>query len=141
MTDLRTVLHWLDEQDPAPDAECWLLSDRTVLPVVDRAVASGSGSIILITASVWAEPTPVPLRYDALRATIMENYSGAGQMQWSERVNYIYRGSYVVDPMVSVFFTFLPPQVELIETHAEKMEQRRKQARQLTKEIEHSWDT
>jgi hypothetical protein len=141
MTDLRTTLQWLTEQHITGDAECWLLADATVLPVTDLAVQEGEGSLILVTSTVWSEPTPVPLHYERVYAKLMDSYSGAGRMKWAGHVNYTYRGSYVVDPTSSVFFLFLPEHVQLIEPHSEKMEKREQQARQLTEEIEHPWQT
>lgn len=134
---LRTVLQWLDEQNISLDAECWVLTNDTVLPVIAAIPDGGRGDIILRTAPVWSEPPPVPLTFDAIHDTILEHYSGAGELIWLNANSTItYRGSYVVNADNAVFFLFLPEKIELVETHIEKMEQRKKQAIDLTKEIE-----
>lgn len=136
MTDLRTVLLWLDEQDISPDAESWVLSDSQVLPVTDLAVGEDAW---LVSSPVWSEPTPTPLKYGAVYDRLLASYSGGGRLKWTDHVTYIYRGSYVVDGTKAVFFLFLPEQIQLKETHRERQEKREEQARQLTQEIETAW--
>lgn len=142
MTSLRTVLHWLDEQRIWNNAECWVLADNTVEPVVG-VTWTDDGNMVLSTASVWTEPTPTPLQYGPVCDTLREHYSGGGRLIWTTKSEDVYRGSYVANAETAVFFVFLPKSVEIIETHEEKLEQRKQQAIELTKKIEESqkWPT
>lgn len=154
MTNLRTVLMWLDEQQIHPDAECWVLGHDTVQPVVDIVQAGGGegtyfntqailGDLVLITTQPWGDPTPAPLHYGAVYDTILETYSGGGRLLWDAHHKDTYRGSYVVNAESAVFFLFLPTDIEIVDSHEEKMEQRKKQAIELTRKIEESqtWPT
>lgn len=134
MTTLRTALSWLQAHGLSDDAECWVLGSNTVQPVT--GVTSEGADMVLHTAPAWSEPTPAPLRYASVCDTLLENYSGGGTLRWRTRPTDPYRGSYVVDTNSAVFFLFLPQGVELVESHDEKMAQRKQQAIQLTREIQ-----
>lgn len=133
--DLRTALQWLGEHGLAPNAECWVLSGDTVEPVIG-VTPTPRGNCIMWTRPVWAEPSPSPLTFTATYDILVESYSGGGRLIWEAQPRFTYRGSHVVDPEKSVFFLFLPTAIQLIESHEEKMEQRKQQARQLTEQIE-----
>lgn len=139
MTDLRTVLRWLGEQEISELAECWILSDGTVEPVV--TLQELDGSLYLGSRSVWSAPAPVPLRFGTVYDKLLGSYSGGGLLHWTSHPGHTYRGSYVVNPNNAVFFLFLPDSIKLIDSHSDKMEQRKEQAKQLTKEIENPWQT
>lgn len=139
---LRTALQWLDEQHIAPDAECWVLAGDTVEPVTSIDV-TGQGDILLTTAKVWDDPAPVPMLYDEVHGALIDSHSGGGALHWRTHSE-TYRGSYVVNPERAVFFVFLPDDVSLSPgTYTERVDQRREQAKQLTREIERerrSWE-
>lgn len=142
MTSLRTVLLWLDEQPISKEAECWVLGDDMVEPVTD-VTWNDQGNMYLWTAPPWNDPSPKPLHYSIVSAMLLEHYSGGGALQWATDPEYVYRGSHVVKPESAVFFLFLPQSIKLVESYSEKMEQRKKQAIDLTRKIEESqsWPT
>lgn len=134
----RTILQWLDEQGLGIEAEVWVLGKQDVEPVLHIEPMPEDGSVAVRTASVWSVPVPVPLRYGTFRARVQECYSGAGTLRWKDHPD-TYRGSYTVNPQSAVFLLFLPDETQLILTHEEKMEQKRKRARELTEVIQESW--
>jgi hypothetical protein len=144
MINLRTTLQWLTEHDPtpSPSAECWVLTDREVLPIIaiGREINIDEGystaDVLVDTSPIWSQPPPTPLTYVALYDKLLETYSGGGKLGWRSHVTYTYRGSYVVNPDNAIFFLFLPSNVILRSTYQEELDRRKDQARQLTKEIE-----
>jgi hypothetical protein len=135
MTDLRTTLHWLTEQGIHDEAECWILGSDTVQPVVG-VTPTNSGDTYLLSEEPWAEPAPAPLSYRAVCDILLESYAGGGSLRWATNPATIYRGSYSVNVENAVFFVFLPSEIEIVDSHEVKMEQRKRQAEQLTQEIE-----
>jgi hypothetical protein len=135
--NLRTVLKWLDEQRIHDEAECWILTGDTVEPIT-YVTWTNNGDIILTSAPPWHEPTPIPLHYAQVCAMLLEHYSGGGLLKWSKRPRDTYRGSYIVNPESSVFFIFLSSTVGVVEDHETKMEQKKQQAIQLTRQIQES---
>lgn len=133
--DLRTALQWLGEHGLDNEAECWVLSGDTAEPVTG-VTPTPLGNVILWTLPPWTEPFPRPLSYAAVYDTLVGEYSGGGRLIWESQPRHTYRGSHVIDPAKSVFFLFLPTAIQLIESHEEKMEQRKQQAKQLTEQIE-----
>ena len=140
MIPFRTILNWLTAHNLSDSAEVWVLGAKSVEPVLQVQPLS-SGNAEVETASVWSKPAPVPLQYGSFYDTLLRSYSGGGTLEWQDHYQDTYRGSYTVNPQTAVFLLFLPDEIQLIETHAEKMEQRRKQAKELTEVIERSWDT
>jgi hypothetical protein len=138
---LRTVLMWLEEHRLHDDAECWVLGGDTVEPV-HGVTWEESGDMVLHSRPPWTEPAPTPLQYAAVRDTLLEHYAGGGRLKWAGHPD-VYRGSYVVNAESSVFFVFLPTEIQIVDSHEEKMEQRKKQAIDLTRKIEESqsWPT
>jgi|SRR5271156_2363619 len=135
-TSLRTALAWLQAHGLSDDAECWVLGEDTVQPVT--GVTQVAGDMMLVSAAPWSEPTPLPLSFGGVCDILLENYSGGGTLRWHAKPDDPYRGSYVVNPESAVFFLFLPENIQIVEGHAEKMEQRIQQAIQLTREIQES---
>jgi hypothetical protein len=136
VTDLRTAIRWLIEHDLSESAEVWCLSHRDIEPITElRPVGP---DFVVESRSIWSEPTPVPLQWAAFYDMLMGSYSGGGTFKWAAHPE-TFRGSYSVNPQTAVFLLFLPPQTQIIETHAEKMEQRQQQAQQLTQEIDRAW--
>lgn len=135
----RTILKWLTDHNLSDDAEVWILGDYSspVEPVTEIG-STDEGAVWVETSPVWKEPVPVPMHYGPFYARLLECYSGAGTLQWLGHSD-TYRGSYTVNPHAAVFLLFLPDSIDLLETHTEKMEQRKKQARELTEVIEKSW--
>jgi hypothetical protein len=142
MTNLRTALQWLDEQDIGGQAECWVLGNNTVQPIV-HVTWTEVGDVLLWTLPPWTEPSPTPLQFARVSDMLLEHYSGGGSLRWANQLSDTYRGSYVVNSESAVFFLFLPPNVRIMDSHDEKMEQRKQQAIELTKRIEESqtWPT
>lgn len=134
MTDLRTAIRWLLEHELAETAEVWVLAKPVLRPVV--AVEPVAGDTWLGTAPVWSEPTPAPLQWDRFYDRLMECYAAGGTFRWAQHPELVYRGSYVVNPASAVFLLFLKPDIELVQSHSELMEQRKEQANQLTQEIQ-----
>lgn len=141
MISLRTVLRWLEEHRLHDEADCWVLSGDTVEPVVE-VTWEDEGNMILHSRPPWSEPAPTPLQYHMVCDTLLEHYAGGGQLKWGGHPD-MYKGSYVVNAESSVFFLFLPSSIEIVESHEEKMEQRKNQAIELTRKIEESqsWPT
>jgi hypothetical protein len=135
-TSLRTALSWLQAHGLSDDAECWVLGQDTVQPVT--GVTQVLSDMLIITAPPWSDPAPTPLRFAAVCDTLLENYSGGGTLRWLAKPDDPYRGSYVVNPKSAVFFLFLPNEIQIVESHEEKMEQRTQQAIQLTRDIQES---
>lgn len=127
MVNLRTVLRWLAEHNLDDNAECWVLTHETVVPII-YATPKGE-NIDIVTAGVWETPVPIPVTFTYLFDTIVNDYSGGGTLYW--RKGYTYRGSYVVNSDNAVFLLFLPDEIDLIEAHKEKMETKKKQAEEL----------
>jgi hypothetical protein len=140
--NLRTVLRWLDEQRIHDEAMCWILGSDTVEPVT-HVTWTEDGHMILESLPPWSEPIPTALRYEEVCDILLEHYAGGGSLKWTKQPDTIYRGSYVVDPKESVFFIFLPSNIRFVDSHSEKIEQKRQQAIQLTRQIEESqkWPT
>lgn len=135
-TSLRTALAWLQAHGLSDNAECWVLGQDTIHPVT--GVTQDAGDMILESAAPWSEPTPLPLAFGGVCDILFENYSGGGTLKWQVKPDDPYRGSYVVNPKSAVFFLFLPENIQIVDGHAEKMEQRTQQAIQLTREIQES---
>jgi hypothetical protein len=135
MTTLRTALQWLDEHQLSDDAECWVLTDEAVIPIV--AVQCDGGDAILHTSKVFRDP----LTYSKLRDTILADHSGGGNLTWYGNTERFYRGSYTVNPEQAVFFIYLPQNATLSYIpYDEQIEIKRQQARQLTQEIDNARD-
>lgn len=140
--NLRTVLRWLDEARIHDEAECWVLGGDTVQPVTG-VTSTESGDMLLHSEEPWAEPAPAPLRFREVCDTLLEEYAGGGLLKWADHPD-VYRGSYSVNVETAVFFVFTSPGVEIVDSHEEKMEQRKQQAETLTQEIERQekpWQT
>src|SRR5271155_4142857 len=135
-TSLRTALAWLQAHGLSDSAECWVLGEEDTQPVTN--VTQVAGDMILESAAPWSTPTPLPLGFGGVYDILFENYSGGGTLRWHAKPDDPYRGSYVVNPGSAVFFLFLPENIQIVEGHAEKMEQRTQQAIQLTREIQES---
>jgi len=140
--NLRTVLRWLDEQRIHDEAGCWVLGHDRVEPV-EHVTWTEDGDMLVLTEPPWSTPTPVPLTYREVSDILLEHYSGGGLLKWANHPEEVYKGSYVVKPESAVFFLFLSQEVGIVESHSEKMEQRKQQAIELTKRIEESqsWPT
>lgn len=139
-TSLRTALSWLQAHGLSDEAECWVLGSDTVEPVTG-VTSTEAGDMVLSTAPPWSEPTPIPMQYNAVCDTLLEEYAGGGALRWASRPDEPYRGSYVVDATSAVFFLFLPEDVQLLaESHDEKMEQQKQRAKELTKQIQEAQD-
>lgn len=137
MTNLRTAIGWLLAHGLEDDAEVWAVSKSVMEPVIDALPVSSD--TWLRTGSVWQEPTPLPLQWSGFYARLMEWYSAGGTFRWAQYPNLTYRGSYVVSPHSAVFLIFLSPEIELVQSHSELMEQRKQQAKSLTQEIQEQW--
>jgi hypothetical protein len=136
MTNMRTALQWLLEHELADDAEVWVLSKPYFEPVV---ALEPVGSDAWVGSVPVALDGPAGMRWSEFYGKLASWYTAAGSFRWAQHPEMIYRGSLAVNAQSAVFLVFLDPNVELVQSHAELMDQRRDQANKLTQEIEHAW--
>lgn len=137
MVDVRTALNWLNEHHLEDGAEVWVLSDDLVVPVTEVGIGE---NVYIYTRPIDLTNPTQGLTYHDFLDSILKDYSAGGRVIWAKRPDLTFRGSYVRNPAAAVFLVFLPEQVQLVESHEDKMEQRKEQARTLSERIEKPWD-
>ena len=137
MTTMRTALQWLLEHELDEHAEVWVLSGAEFEPVV--ALEPVGSDAWVGTVPVWSDAGASRLRWSAFFGKLGSWYTAGGTFRWAQHPEMVYRGSHVINPQSAVFLVFLDPNIELVQSHAELMDERRDQANKLTQEIEHAW--